>query len=180
MRNDVARKMGGKHARADHLRDSGHSYHWPWRLFWAPSSRSRDGAPEIGHGLTLLPCRTSLPRAGMSLAWGFFAAALTCRRVHDETPSQGQGRGSKSLKPRCATVVSAHSLAPKPAPPTSNLQFQFESASQQLEPRSDRPNMFRAKSGLAVSLPFVLRLSDSAIRLDVNMRIHLGSSPRDR
>lgn len=85
MRNDVARKMGGKHARADHLRDSGHSYHWPWRLFWAPSSRSRDGAPEIGHGLTLLPCRTSLPRAGMSLARGFFAAALTCRRVHDET-----------------------------------------------------------------------------------------------
>src|SRR5262249_46428353 len=56
-------------------------------------------------------------------------------------------------------------------------QCEISEAFQQLEPRSDRPNMFRAKRRLGPGeLALVPRLSDSAIRLDVNMRIHLGSS----
>ena len=56
-------------------------------------------------------------------------------------------------------------------------ECELSEASQQLEPRSDRPNMFRAKRRLGPGeLARVPRLSDSAIRLDVNMRIHLGSS----
>src|SRR5262245_5495803 len=56
-------------------------------------------------------------------------------------------------------------------------QGEISKAFQQLESRSDRPNMFRAKRRLGPGeLALVPRLSDSAIRLDVNMRIHLGSS----
>src|SRR6516165_3360298 len=56
-------------------------------------------------------------------------------------------------------------------------QGEISEAFQQLEPRSDRPNMFRAKRRLGPGeLALVPRLSDSAIRLDENMRIHLGSS----
>src|SRR5262245_56673674 len=56
-------------------------------------------------------------------------------------------------------------------------QCEISEAFQQLESRSNRPNMFRAKRRLGLGeLALVPRLSDSAIRLDVNMRIHLGSS----
>ena len=177
---DVARKMGGKHARADHLRDSEATV--PIGLggcFWAPSSRSRDGAPGDR-------ARTNAWALQNQTAPGGYVACPGLPRCCSDLPPRPRrnsfaGAGARKQYARSTLRQCGFGAFPRPQASAAYKQSSDSNLNRRLNNWSrvlTAQTCFGLRGGLAVSLPFVPRLSDSAIRLDVNMRIHLGSSPR--